>query len=108
MDIQEGQGPDLKAVVKNKYKYQFAPAGANPILFAKFFDLYRDPREERPQESIKYGPWAGGQFGGMVKRHMKARQKYPDRELARDIPYEGIQNLRPETVELLEIYKLSK
>ena len=102
------EGPELKAVVKNKYKYQFAPAGANPILFAKFFDLYRDPREERPQDSIKYGPWAGGQFGGMVKRHMKNRQKYPDRELARDIPYEGIQNLRPETVELLEIYKLSK
>jgi arylsulfatase len=102
------EGPELKAVVKNKYKYQFAPAGANPILFAKFFDLYRDPREERPQDSIKYGPWTGGQFGGMVKRHMKTRQKYPDRELARDIPYEGIQNLRPETVELLEIYKLSK
>jgi arylsulfatase len=102
------EGPDLKAVVKNKYKYHFPPAGANPILFANFFDLYRDPREERPQDSIKYGPWAGGQFGGMVKRHMKNRQKYPDRELARDIPYEGIQNLRPETVELLEIYKLSK
>lgn len=102
------EGPDLKAIVKNKYKYQFPPAGANPILFAKFFDLYRDPREERPNDSIKYGPWAGGQFGGMVKRHMKTREKYPDRELARDMPYEGIQNLRPETVELLEIYKLSK
>ena len=102
------EGPELKAVVKNKYKYQFPPAGANPILFAKFYDLYRDPREERPLDSIKYGPWAGGQFGGMVKRHMKTREKYPDRELARDMPYEGIQNLRPETVELLEIYKLSK
>ena len=99
------EGPNLKAVVKNKYKFQFPPAGANPILFAKFFDLYRDPREERPIDSIKYGPWAGGQFGAMVERHMKYQQKYPNRELARDEPYGGILNLRPETVELLENYK---
>jgi arylsulfatase len=81
------------------------PAGTNPILFAKFYDLYRDPREERPIDSIKYGTWAGGQFGAMVERHMKHRQKFPDRELARDEPYGGIQNLRPETVQLLENYK---
>jgi arylsulfatase len=102
------EGPELKAVVKNKYKYHFPPAGANPIIYANFYDLYRDPREERPKESIKYGPWAGGQFGAMIKRHMKGRKKYPDRELALDMPYEGVQNLRPETKELLRIYKMSK
>lgn len=102
------EGPALKAIVKNKYKFHFPPPGANPIIYAHMFDLYRDPREERPLDSIKYGPWAGGQFGEMAKRHMTTRKKYPDRELAKDIPYGGIQNLRPETKELLEIYTMSK
>ena len=35
--------------------------GDNPIA-APIFDLYRDPREQRPTDAIKYGPWAGGQF----------------------------------------------
>jgi arylsulfatase len=59
-------------------------------------------------ESIKYGPWAGGQFKGMVKRHMALKQKYPDRPAVHDIPYKGIENLRPETKKLLEAFKLSR
>jgi arylsulfatase len=101
------EGPKLKSVVKNKYKMHLAPPGANPILYSFFFDLYRDPREDRPSESIKYGPWAGGQFANMITRHMAMRQKYPDRELPRGIPYTGIEDLRPETLELLEVFKAS-
>ena len=48
------EGSKLKSVVKNKYKMHLAPPGENPILFSKFFDLYRDPREDRPGDSIKY------------------------------------------------------
>ena len=102
------EGPVLKSVVKNKYKFHLPPPGANPIIYSYIFDLYRDPREERGEDSIKYGPWAGGQFGAMVQRHMMNRKKYPDRELARDMPYEGIQNLRPETKQMLEIFKMSQ
>ena len=72
----------------------------NPIA-ASIFDLYRDPREERPTDSIKYGPWAGGQFAGMVKRHMIYKMKHPDRPPTRGMPYGGIENLRPETKEIL-------
>jgi arylsulfatase len=99
------EGPQLKSVVKNKYKMHLPPPGANPIA-AKVFDLYRDPREERPIESIKYGPWAGGQFANMVKRHMALKMKYTDRPPIHAIPYEGIENLRPETKKLLEVFKL--
>ncbi|MFA3920375.1 sulfatase-like hydrolase/transferase [Ruegeria hyattellae] len=101
------EGSKLKSVVKNKYKMHLAPAGANPILFSHFFDLYRDPREERSKESIKYGPWAGGQFANMIVRHQAMKKKYPDRELRRGIPYTGIENLRPETEQLLEVFKAS-
>jgi arylsulfatase len=102
------EGSKLKSVVKNKYKMHLAPAGSNPILFSYFFDLYRDPREERPKDSIKYGAWAGGQFGEMITRHMAMRKKYPDRELPRGLPYAGIENLRPETLKLLEVFKASQ
>ncbi len=99
-------GPMLKAVVKNKYKMHLPPPGTNPIA-ANLFDLTRDPREERPLDSIKYGPWAGGQFANMVKRHMAMKMKFKDRPPTMDVPYGGIENLRPETQELLRIFALS-
>jgi arylsulfatase len=98
-------GPTLKALVKNKYKIHLPAPGANPIA-APIFDLTRDPREERPIDSIKYGPWAGGQFANMAKRHMAYKQKFPDQPAGVGVPYEGIENLRPETQEVLEIFML--
>jgi arylsulfatase len=84
------------------------PPGANPVTSGGFFDLYRDPRESRPMESIKYGPWAGGQFAGMVKRHKALKQKYPDRPAVHDIPYKGIENLRPETKAIVESFLVGR
>lgn len=81
--------------------------GVYPIA-APIYDLYRDPREERPLDSIKYGPWAGGQFANMIKRHMAMKKKYPDRPPTYAVPYEGIEELRPETVEMVEIFKMSQ
>jgi arylsulfatase len=100
-------GPALKAVVKNKYKMHLPPPGTNPIG-APLYDLYRDPREERPADSIKYGPWAGGQFANMVKRHMAYKQKFPDRPPTYGMPYEGIEDLRPETQEVLRVFSLGR
>ena len=99
-------GPMLKALVKNKYKMHLPPPGTNPIA-ATIFDLTRDPREERAADSIKYGPWAGGQFANMAKRHLAYKMRYPDRPPTMDIPYGGIENLRPETLQMLEIFKMS-
>lgn len=98
-------GPHIKAVVKNKYKMHLPPPGTNPIA-ANIFDLTRDPREERPGDSIKYGPWAGGQFANMVKRHMAMKKKFPDRPPTYGVPYAGIEDLRPETRELLRVFAL--
>jgi len=85
-----------------------APAGANPITSADFYDLYRDPRESRPIDSIKIGPWAGGQFAGMIERHMALKQRFPDRPPTHGLPYEGIENLRPETIALVEVFELGQ
>jgi len=101
------EGPVLKSVVKNKYKMHLPAPGENPIT-AAIFDLYRDSREERPLDSIKYGPWAGGQFVNMVKRHMMMKQKYPDRKPTYGVPYEGIENLRPESKKLVEPFRAAQ
>jgi arylsulfatase len=101
------EGHLLKAVVKNKYKIHVPPPGSNPIA-APIFDLTRDPREERPMDGIKYGPWAGGQFANMIKRHMAYKKLHPDRPLPHAIPYAGIENLRPETKEMIRVFALGQ
>ncbi len=99
------EGNNLKSVVKNKYKIHLPGPGDNPIG-APIFDLYRDSRERRPLEGIKYGVWAGGQFAAMVKRHQAYKKKYPNRAPVYDTPYKGIENLRPETKKMVEIFTL--
>ena len=83
----------------------FSPPGSNPIA-ASLFDLYRDSREERPIDSIQYGPWAGGQFAAMAKRHMAFKKVHPDRPPTHGKPYTGIENLRPESKKAVEIFML--
>ena len=101
------EGPTLKSVVKQQYKMHMAPPGANPIA-APIFDLYKNPRENRPQDAIQYGVGFGAKFAQMVKRHMGMKQQYPDREPGRDVPYGGIENLRPESKALVEAFKAGK
>ncbi len=98
----------LKSIVKNKFKFHLAPPMTNPILSAGFYDLYRDPREEHPEQSIKLGAWGSGPFSAMLKRHMSLKKKYPDRKTTHATPYEGIENLRPETQRLVDAFKAAK
>jgi arylsulfatase A-like enzyme len=94
----------LKSVVKNKFKMHIPPPGTNAILTSQIFDLYRDPRESRPESTILLSPWAGGSFGGMIKRHLEFKKKFPDRPMTHDEPYEGIENLRPESQKLVDTF----
>ena len=94
------EGPTLRSVVKQQYKMHIPPPGANPIG-AAIFDLYKNPREDRPQDAILYGVGFGGPFVAMLKRHLGMKQKHPDRKQGHDVPYGGIENLRPETKALV-------
>ena len=95
-------GNTLGAVVKEQYKL-FAPkAGENPIG-AKFYDLFRDTREEYPV-STEIGAWGGQEFVRIIQRHMQRKQQYPDEGPARGIPYDGIENLRPESKAAVEAF----
>ena len=96
------EGPILRSIVKQQYKFHLPPPGANPIG-AAIFDLYKNPREDRPQDSILYAVGMGVPFVNMLKRHMGMKQRYPDRQQAHGLPYGGIENLRPETKALVEV-----
>jgi len=50
----------------------------------------------------------GGPFVAMLKRHLGMKQKYPDRKQGHDIPYGGIENLRPETKSLVAAFAAMK
>ena len=88
-------GNKLEQVVKERFKIGVPKAGENPIA-AKFYDLYRDTREEY-SVSTEVGAWGGAEFVRVIQRHMKRKEMYPDEPPAYGMPYEGITNLRPET-----------
>ena len=99
-------GNVLRAVVKEQYKIDVPKAGENPIG-AKFFDLFRDPREEWPV-STEVGAWGGQEFVRVILRHKLRKEKYPDEPAARGRPYEGIENLRPESVAAVEAFLMKQ
>jgi arylsulfatase len=95
-------GNKLEAVVKEQFKLNVPGAGENPIA-AKFYDVFRDTREEYPV-STEIGAWGGAEFVRIIGRHMQRKAKYPDEPNAKGLPYDGIVNLRPETRAAVEAF----
>jgi arylsulfatase len=93
-------GNKLEALVKEQYKLEIPGPGENPIG-AKFYDLFRDTREEWPV-ATEVGAWGGAKFVRTVQRHMQRKIKYPDKGPALGVPYKGIANLRPESKAAVE------
>ncbi len=99
-------GNSLKAVVKEQYKLNVPGAGENPIV-SDFYDLFRDTREEWPV-ATEVGAWGGAEFVRIIQRHKMRMQKYPDEGPAFGRPYEGIENLRPETEAAVEAFLIKQ
>jgi len=99
-------GNKLEAIVKEQYKLVVPGPGENPIG-AKFYDLFRDTREEWPV-STEIGAWGGAEFVRVIQRHMQRKVKYPSEPPAYGVPYEGIENLRPETKQAVEAFLYKK
>ena len=91
----------LRATVKQQMKIHWPPPGVNPAL-ASVFNLYWDPREEHPLKSA--GVWTGTPFVRMRVQHLRMKDKWPDRPSARGMPYEDVENIRPETKEMVETW----
>ena len=95
-------GTSLKAVVKEHIKFNVPGPGENAIG-AKYYDLFRDTREEW-SVSTEIGAWAGGEFVRMIQRHEDRKKRYKDQPPAFGEPYDGITNLRPETRAAVEAF----
>ncbi|CTQ51787.1 Arylsulfatase precursor [Roseibium album] len=95
------EGPVLRSVVKQEYKMHL-PAPGQPGAAAPVFNVYRDPREEHPL--VGYALWSGASFQDMVKRHQITIAQHPHLALGKGVPYEGIENLRPESELAREVF----
>jgi arylsulfatase len=95
------QNEILAAVVKQEFKMHM-PAPGVPGAAAPVFNVLRDPREDQPYVGLPL--WSGAAFQDMVKRHLMMIAQYPHAKLGKGRPYEGIENLRPETVETVETF----
>jgi len=91
----------LAAVVKQEWKMHM-PMPGMPAAAAGVYNILRDPREEHPL--IGHSLWSGASFQDMAKRHGMSIMKYPHNELGKGKPYEGIENLRPESVATVESF----
>ncbi len=92
-------GPILAATIKGRFKRIWVSDHPG-LVGAAFYDLYTDPREMFP----KLVPLlhTSSAFNKMRKRHEIWKQKYPDSESARGVPFTGLENPRTETAQLAE------
>jgi len=95
------EGAVMRSVVKPEFKMH-VPAPGVPGAAAPVFNLLRDPREEHPQ--IGNALWSGASFQDMIKRHKLTIEKHPHLPLGKGVPYGGIENLRPESIETRELF----
>ena len=93
---------NLRATVKQNMKIHWPPPGVNPAM-AGIYDLYWDPREDTPL--LSQGVWAGTPFVRMRVQHLRMKDKYPDWQPARGMPYEDVENIRPETQKMVETWR---
>ena len=91
----------LKATVKQNLKIHWPAPGVNPAM-AGVYNLYWDPREDNPLQS--QGVWTGTPFVRMRVQHLRVKDKFPDWKPARGMPYEDVENLRPESKAMLETW----
>lgn len=95
------EGPVLRSIVKQEFKMHM-PAPGVPGAAAPVFNILRDPREEH--ELIGYALWSGASFQDMSKRHQLTIQEHPHSPIGKGLPYEGIENLRPESLETRDVF----
>ncbi len=69
---------------------------------AQIFDLYRDPREDNSLR--REGVRAGTPFVRMRVQHLRMKNKYPDWDPARGMPYEDVESIRLESAAMVQTW----
>lgn len=92
---------NLKATVKQNMKIHWPAPGVNPAM-AGVYNLYWDPREDYALKN--QGVWTGTPFVRMRVQHLRMKDKFPDWKPGRGMPYEDVENIRPETREMVKTW----
>lgn len=58
--------------------------------------------------STEVGAWGGQEFVRIIQRHKQRLAKYPSDGPALGIPYDGIENLRPESKAAVEAFLMKQ
>jgi arylsulfatase A-like enzyme len=95
------ENENLRSIVKQEFKMH-VPGPGVPAAAAGVYNVYRDPREMHPLIGLSL--WSGASYQDMIKRHMMTIKKYPHAKQGIGAPYGGVTNLRPETMEVIEIF----
>ncbi len=98
-------GQTLAATVKGKYKNDWTVT-IDGMVTTSYYDLQNDIREKNPVmvPLLHFN----ASFVRMKERHMKLKEKYPDKSQAHGPAFTGISNARPETKNLEKLYKADK
>ncbi len=92
---------ELDAQMNSRVSHHWPAPGVNPAM-AGIYNLYWDPREDNPL--LYQGVWAGTSFVRMLVQHLRLKDKWPDWQPARGMPYEDVENIRPETKKMVETW----
>lgn len=95
------KGQELAATVKGVYKIDWTRAIPG-MVSDNYFDLQNDIREKEALE-VPLLHFNSG-FVRMKTRHLKLKEKYPDKLQAHGPALTGISNARPETINLEKLY----
>jgi arylsulfatase len=95
----------LGAIVKDDTKFHVNPTGhgASSGVAPNTFDLLNDPREESPMLIQQLHKRLG--FDRMMNRHLNQIKKFPHAPQAHGPALTGIENARPETLEVAKLYE---
>lgn len=95
------KGQELAATVKGQYKIDWTSAIPG-MVSDNYYDLQNDIREKEPLEVPLLH--FNSAFVRMKARHLKLKEKYPDKLQAHGPALTGISNARPETKNLEKLY----
>ena len=99
------EAPELAHVRPYLIVYRRSPAGWITVEFGEesFYVKWFGWATARSSIGRSVGNLPGGaEFARVIRRHLMRKEMYPDQPPATGMPYEGIENLRPETIALRE------
>lgn len=106
----EAWAVDDLAVDQRLEDFRQANGGRPPNIISILIDDvgFGDDTHEKYPVSTEVGARGGQEFVRVLRRHLARKQVFPDQGPATGMPYQGIENLRPESVLAVEQFLIKQ